>query len=153
MSGFQRENDGRPDPWGDNWSKTELMENVIRPVVFETVEDAGFGAGQFHFNRKSVENFLKKPLTESGPDGRTIGPYFEYIADDALYRVEISLCCHDPQNPGAFDVMTILFRLRDYMEGNREWEAYNPGEGVWEIGPGEDFFDIADFEPENGMLS
>ena len=39
------------------------------------------------------------------------------------------------------------------MEGNREWEAYNPGEGVWEIGPGEDFFDIADFEPENGMLS
>lgn len=134
---FEKEN---PD------GKEMLLDTAIRMSVAEALETAGFRLTQFTVNEKSLEDYFAGPIINSEMDETTIGPYYDYITEDAIHRVETRLEWDDPENPDEFTVDTLLLRLLDYRNGNHKWQAFNYVTKEWTIGPGEGFYPLEDFK-------
>lgn len=130
-------------------SKEMMLETVIKMTVTDQLEQAGFKSEQFTINEKSLKDYFNGPIINNEMDDTTICPYFDYITDDVIYRIETRLIWEDPEKPDEFYVDTMLFRLRDYKTGNQNWESFEgmstAGEQIWDIGPG-DYFALDDFD-------
>ena len=119
-----------------------LLDLVVMPSVSELIEAAGFLPMQFTLNEASCAAFYQADIHEADLDERVACPYYDRVTPDALYRAETSI---EWISEDEFETESMLYCLRNYQEGNREWLYFEPEDG-WLEGPGEDFFDIEDFE-------
>ena len=48
-----------------------------------------------------------------------------------------------PEKPSEIHLSDQLYRLRNYSDGNRDWESYNFDAKTWVSGAGDDVFDLS----------
>lgn len=115
-----------------------MLDIVVRPEITEIIQEAGLDPMRFTIDEESLEKFMNLPLSHEEEDGAFCSIYYDFRDSDAIYRAECRVIL-DLGND-TVDNETSLYKLPAYKDGNREWLFFCDGQ--WEIGPGEDFYEI-----------
>ena len=116
-----------------------IVDMVALPEITQIIRDAGLDPFHFTVNEKSMESFLSKQITDTEEDGALGSVYYDYKTVRTLYRAE----CRITIGQNQVESDTALYKLENYLQGNREWFFFN---GVdWEEGPGKELFDISEW--------
>lgn len=111
---------------------------VVIPAVSKIIQEAGLVPMKFSVMDSSLHDFMERPITYKEPDGAFCSVYYDFCTEKSIYRVE----CKVTLNPKDVVAETDIYKLDDYINGNREWLWFC--NGVWEQGPGDDFFDFGE---------
>ena len=139
ISDFKLKNNEQPA------DRDAMFDVVIWPEIYCIVRNAGLTPLTFHIDETSGTNFLELPITHREPDGSFCSIYYDCCTPDTIYRAE----CRITFAEDGFFADTALFKVKDYITGNKEWLWFT-GES-WEQGPGEDFFDIKEILDDYGI--
>lgn len=120
---------------------TKLLLPVFMEAAEEALGDAGFKPDMFVISRDSMKEYLSS-LFDPKAAGKTYdGPSYDFVSRDKIVRLITHV---DVEEGEVLDFSCELYKTEGYLDGNHEWLYYDFEGHIWEIGPGDDFFDAAE---------
>ncbi len=100
--------------------KRAVLGNLLIPKAKELAEKAGMDITWFHLEEHSMYDYVSTPFS----GGISRSPYLDLVTPFERYRIGFRLHLTDLDHLERSPVgcEAILFRLRNYKNGNRNWE-------------------------------
>lgn len=115
-----------------------ILDVVVLPEINGIIQEAGLDPMKFFSDDASLRRFLELPITHKEEDDSFCSVYYDCCTVDSLYRAE----CRIEFDGDNVISETDLYKLNDYLGGNRAWLCFNGLD--WVQGPGENYFEVDD---------
>ena len=120
---------------------TKMLLPAFMQAAEEALRDAGFKPDVFVISRGSMKEYLSSLFDPKAAGKSYDGPSFDYVSKDIIVRLVTRV---DVEEGEVLDFSCELYKIEGYLDGNHEWLYYDFEGHTWEIGPGDDFFEVTE---------
>ena len=122
-------------------SDKQLLLGMMAQEAEKTLIAENFQPDDFILSDAYFSDFLSTKLSLDCPeDGAYVELVFHNVSPDQI----LAVCTFAvPEKPGEIHLSDQLYRLRNYSDGNRDWEFYSFDTKTWVSGAGDDVFDLS----------
>lgn len=122
-------------------SDKQLLLGMMAQEAEKTLIAENLQPDNFILSDAYLSDFLSTRLDLDHPED---GAYVELVFHNVLSEQILAVCTFAvPEKPGEIHLSDQLYRLRNYLDGNRDWESYNFDAKAWGSGAGDDVFDLS----------